>query len=72
VALWRSRLPGTLAGRCDVRLPLWRRIDSLPQALQNCKVHATTMRTGVAQGSLQLFDWGYFSFAWLDELSLRK
>ncbi len=65
-------LPGKLAGLYDVRLQLWRRIDYLPEAVQNCKVHATTMLTGLAQGTLLLFDLGYFSFEWLDELSLRK
>lgn len=77
--IWRSLkkgavqlLPGKLAGLYDVRLQLWRRIDYLPEALHNCKVHATAMLQGVAQGTLLLFDLGYFSFEWLDELSLRK
>src|SRR5437763_2824003 len=65
-------LPGKLAGLYDVRLQLWRRIDYLPEALQNCKVHATAMLKGLAQGTLLLFDLGYFSFEWLDELSQRK
>ncbi len=65
-------LPGKLAGLYDVRLQLWRRIDYVPQALQNCKVQADAMLTGLAQGTLLLFDLGYFSFEWLDELSQRK
>ena len=65
-------LPGKLAGLYDVRLQLWRRIDYLPEAVQNCKVHAAAMLKGVAQGSLLLFDLGYFSFEWLDELSQRQ
>jgi len=65
-------LPGKLAGLYDVRLQLWRRIDYLPDALQNCKVHASAMLKGVAQGTLLLFDLGYFSFEWLDELSQHK
>ena len=65
-------LPGKLAGLYDVRLQWWRRIDYLPEALHTCKGHATAMLKGVAQGSLLLFDLGYFSFEWLDELSLRK
>src|ERR1700736_1658733 len=65
-------LPGKLAGLFDVRLQLWRRIDYLPSALQNSKVHATAMLKGVAQGSLLLFDLGYFSCEWLDELSRGK
>src|SRR5437660_11379131 len=65
-------LPGKLAGLYDVRLQLWRRIDYLPEALQHCKVHARVMLEGLAQGTLLLFDLGYFSFEWLDELSQRK
>jgi len=62
-------LPGKLAGLFDVRLQLWRRVDYLPEALQNCKVHARTMLSGVAHGTLLLFDLGYFGFEWLDELT---
>ena len=65
-------LPGKLAGLFDVRLQLWRRIDYLPNALQNSKVHARVMLEGLAQGTLVLFDLGYFGFEWLDELTLRK
>lgn len=62
-------LPGKLAGLFDIRLQVWRRIDYLPEALQNCKVHARAMLSGVVQGSLLLFDLGYFGFEWLDELT---
>jgi hypothetical protein len=65
-------LPGKLAGLYDVRMQLWRRMDYLPDTLQNCKVHATAMLKGLAQGTLLLFDLGYFSFEWLDALSQRK
>jgi hypothetical protein len=65
-------LPGKLAGLFDVRLQLWRRIDYLPEALANCKGHAEAMVAGLAQGSLLLFDLGYFSFEWLDRLSQDK
>ena len=62
-------LPGKLAGLYDVRLQLWRRMDYLPQTLQNCKVHAMAMLKDLAPGTLLLFDLGYFSFEWLDHLS---
>ena len=65
-------LPGKLAGLFDVRLQVWRRIDYLPNALQNSKVHARAMLEGLAQGTLVLCDLGYFGFEWLDELTLRK
>jgi len=62
-------LPGKLAGLYDVRLQLWRRIEYLPDALQNCKVHARAMLAELARGTLVLFDLGYFGFEWLDDLS---
>jgi hypothetical protein len=65
-------LPGKLAGLYDVRTQLWRRLDYLPDALQNSKVHAQAMLQGVATGSLLLFDLGYFSFEWLDQLSRQQ
>ena len=65
-------LPGKLAGLYDVRLQLWRRIDYLPDALQNAKVHAREMLKGLAPETLLLFDLGYFGFEWLDELSRLK
>jgi Transposase DDE domain len=65
-------LPGKLAALYDVRLQLWRRIDYVPDAMQNCKVHARAMLTGLAQGSLLLFDLGFFGFDWFDELTRWK
>jgi hypothetical protein len=65
-------LPGKLAGLYDVRLQLWRRIDYLPDALQNAKVHAREMLKGLAPETLLLFDLGYFGFEWLDELTRLK
>src|SRR5438132_6662333 len=65
-------LPGKLAGLYDVRLQLWQRIDFVANALQNSKVHARCMLEGLAQGTLVLFDLGYFGFEWLDELTRRQ
>jgi hypothetical protein len=62
-------LPGRLVGLFDVRLQQWRRLDVLLDATANCKVHARAMLSGLAIGTLILFDRGYFSFPWLDELS---
>ncbi len=68
--------PGTvLAGRLsalfDVRRQQWVRVDLLEEAVVNCKRHARAMLEGVQHGSLLLFDRGYFSFEWCDELSAR-
>jgi DDE family transposase len=65
-------LPGKLAALFDVRLQLWRRIDYLAEAQQNCKVHARTLLEGLLKGTLLLFDLGYFGFEWLDEVTTRK
>jgi hypothetical protein len=65
-------LPGKLAALFDVRLQLWRRIDYLADAQQNCKVHARAMLEGLLKGTLLLFDLGYFGFEWLDELTTRQ
>jgi Transposase DDE domain len=65
-------LPGKLAALFEVRLQLWRRIDYLVDAQQNCKVHARAMLEGLRTGTLLLFDLGYFGFEWLDELTTRQ
>src|SRR6266567_2673292 len=45
------------------------RLDVLLDANADCKVHARAMLSGLANGTLLLFDLGYFSFPWLDELT---
>ncbi len=65
--------PALLAGRMsvlfDVRRQCVRRLDLLPDAMSNSLVHARTMIQGVHRGSLLLFDLGYYSFEWFDELT---
>jgi Transposase DDE domain len=62
-------LPGRLVGLFDVRLQQWWRLDVLLDANADCKVHARAMLSALAPGTLLLFDLGYFSFPWLDELT---
>ena len=62
-------LPGRLVGLFDVRLQQWLRLDVRLAANADCKVHARAMLSGLAKGTLLLFDLGSFSFPWLDELS---
>lgn len=62
-------LPGKIAALFDVRLQQWRDFRFLPDAAENCKVHAQNLLRTVVQGSLLLFDRGYFSFPWFDALS---
>jgi len=62
-------LPGKLVSLFSVRFQQWRRIHFEPDALQNEKVSARLMLTGLAKGTLLLFDLGYFCFKWFDELT---
>ncbi|MGB8345116.1 MAG: IS4 family transposase [Ktedonobacteraceae bacterium] len=67
--------PGLLAGRLsclfDVRRQQWLRVDVLPEALANSLVHARTLLAELPLGTLLLFDRGYFSFEWFDELTRK-
>jgi Transposase DDE domain len=62
-------LAGRLSCLFDVRRQPWRRVDLLPSPLVDCKVHAQLLRQGLRAGTLLLFDLGYFSFEWFDELT---
>lgn len=67
--------PRLLAGRIsalfDVRLQQWVRVDVLQEAVANCKQHAYQMISELEAGVLLLFDRGYLSFPWFDELTAR-
>jgi Transposase DDE domain len=67
--------PRLLAGRIsalfDVRLQQWVRVDLLAEASANCKQHAREMLAELEAGVLLLFDRGYLSFPWFDELTER-
>jgi hypothetical protein len=74
----RRVLPGDprlLAGRIsavfDVRRHQWVRVDLWQEAVANCKQQARWLVEGVQAGSLLLFDRGYLSFPWFDELTGR-
>lgn len=82
VGRWLPQLRGVLAGDStllagrisalfDVRLQQWVRVDVLQGASANCKLHAREMLSEVTAGTLLLFDRGYLSFPWFDELSAR-
>lgn len=62
-------LPGRLCCLFDLRLQQWLRVDVLADATANCKRHARDMLSSLLPGTLILFDRGYFSFPWLDELT---
>jgi hypothetical protein len=71
----RAGDPHLLAGRIsalfDVRLQQWVRVDLLAEATANCKQHAREMLAELEAGVLLLFDRGYLSFPWFDELTER-
>jgi Transposase DDE domain len=64
-------LAGRLSALCDVRLQQWVRVDVLVEATANCKQHARELIEGLPAGVLLLFDRGYLSFPWFDELTKR-
>jgi hypothetical protein len=75
----RRVLPGDprlLAGRIsalfDVRRQQWVRVEVWQEAVANCKQQARLMLSGLPAGTLLLFDRGYLSFAWFDELTQRQ
>lgn len=64
-------LAGRISAFFDVRRQQWVRVDVLQEASANCKRHAAEMIAELASGTLLLFDRGYLSFPWFDELSQR-
>ncbi len=68
--------PGLLAGRIsalfDVRRQQWVRVEVWQEATANCKQQARLLLEGLQAGTLLLFDRGYLSFPWFDELTERK
>ena len=83
VARWlpelRQVLPGDprlLAGRIsalfDVRRQQWVRVELWQDAVANCKQQARLLLEGLHAGTLLLFDRGYLSFAWCDELTEQR
>jgi hypothetical protein len=64
-------LAGRISALFDVRVQQWVRVDVLAEASANCKQHAREMLEGLQAGVLLLFDRGYLSFPWFDELTER-
>ena len=64
-------LPGKLAGRFNIRKQQWEVVQWREDAQANCKVNVLSLIEGLVQGSLLLFDLGYFAFWWLDALGER-
>jgi hypothetical protein len=64
-------LPGVLACVFNLRRQQYQRVAFSPDAMQNEKPGAPALLEGLPAGSLILFDLGYFSFPWLDDLTHR-
>jgi hypothetical protein len=62
-------LPGKLASVFDVRSQQWTYVEYLPDPDQNEKVAAPDLLAHIQRGALILMDLGFFSFAWLDQLT---
>ncbi len=67
--------PRLLAGRIsalfDLRRHQWVRVEVWQEAVANCKQQARLLLEGLQAGTLLLFDRGYLSFPWFDELTDR-
>jgi Transposase DDE domain len=68
--------PGLLAGRIsalfDLRRHQWVRVEVWQEAVANCKLQARLLLEGLQASTLLLFDRGYLSFPWFDELTERQ
>jgi hypothetical protein len=64
-----DRLAGTLAGVFDLRRQQWRRVLYRQDTLQNERVAARDLVSGLLPGTLILADLGYFGFKWFDDLT---
>ena len=62
-------LAGRLSGLLDVRRQCFVRLELLPEAMASSLEHAKAMVSGLAEGTLLLFDLGYYAFEWFDDLT---
>lgn len=62
-------LAGTVAAVFDLRRQQWRTIRYREDTVQNEKIAARSLLTGLTPGTLILADLGYFGFQWFDDLT---
>jgi hypothetical protein len=65
----RALLPGKLATVFNLRLQQWVRAEVIEDINEREQLHARDLVAGIPTQSLILFDLGYFSFAWFDDLT---
>jgi hypothetical protein len=63
---------GKLVGLLDLRAQRWLRLEWREDVHENCRVDMLDFLQGLLEGSLLLFDLGYFSFGFFDTLTQRK
>jgi hypothetical protein len=63
---------GKLVGLFDLRSQRWSRLEWREDVHENCRVDMLDFLQGLWEGSLLLFDLGYFSFSFFDTLTQRK
>lgn len=63
---------GKLVGLFDLRAQRWLRLEWREAVHENCRVDMPDFLRGLSEGSLLLFDLGYFSFSFLDTLTQWK
>jgi hypothetical protein len=64
-------LAGRISALFDVRRQQWVRVELWQEAVANCKQQARLLIEDLQVGTLLLFDRGYLSFPWFDELTER-
>lgn len=67
-----SLLAGRISALFDVRRQQWVRVELWQEAGANCKQQALWLIEHLSAETLLLFDRGYLSFAWFDELTERQ
>ena len=65
-------LAGKVAALFDIRRQHWVGIQFRPDVLAHCSVEALSALTNVGEGTLLLFDLGYFAFTFFDALTDRR
>ncbi len=61
-----------LVGLLDLRAQRWLRLEWREDVHENCRVDMLDFLQGLSEGSLLLFDLGYFSFGFFDTLTQRR
>jgi hypothetical protein len=64
-------LAGRLCCLFDIRRQQWCHLTFLPNATAHCQAYVRTLLKEIQEGTLLLFDLGYYNFEWFDTLTTR-